>query len=87
MSELTRTELVSLITEMAMEVNEESQAVDFSELNLDKEATFAMMANHVVDGYNEILDSNVTAMSTITSLVVENFVLQLLLGYKDLNDV
>jgi len=86
MSTATTDELVNMVADLAMEVNEGSQAVNFDELTIDKEATFAMMATHVVEGYKDILDGNITAMATITSLVVENFVFQLLLGYKTLDD-
>lgn len=83
----TTNEIVNLVAELAMEVNEGGQVIDFDELTIDRDATFAMMAAHVVEGYNDILEGNVTAMATITALVVENFVLQVLLGYKDIDDV
>lgn len=74
------TELVQLVSEAAKEVDRSGDLIDFADLAIDESAAFEMMANHVVDGYYEVFDGNVAAMATVTALVVENFVLQLMLA-------
>lgn len=75
----TTNELVNLIAEMAMEIDKSASLVDFGLLQVDEEAVFHLMATTVVESYCDMFNGSVLAMATVTALVVENFVLQLML--------
>jgi hypothetical protein len=75
----TTNELINLIAEMAMQIDKSGSIVDFGTLQVDEEAVFHLMATNVIEGYYDMFNGSVMAMATVTALVVENFVLQLML--------
>ena len=82
---MTNNEYVKLIAEMAREVNKEDP-VDFGMLQVDDRRIWDLMASSVVEKYLPYKDTDqgfTICLSTITKLVVENFVLNLKLQNKN----
>ena len=74
---MTNIEYVRLIAEMAREVNKEDP-IDFGLCQIDERRIWDLMASTVVEKYLPYKDSDqglTIYLSTITKLVVENFVL------------
>jgi hypothetical protein len=82
---VTNIEYVKLIAEMAREVNKEDP-IDFGLLQIDDRRIWDLMASSVVERYLDYKDTEtgtIMYLSTITKLVVENFVLNLKLQSKN----
>ena len=76
----TLSEMVDLITEMAMEVN--GSEIDWGMLAVDEKTAYKMMAASTLE--NTSLDDPIISRSVVTALLVENVVLNLKLrqSYK-----
>ena len=72
MSKLTVEQLADLAQEA-----EFKDPIDWGMLPIEESAAYRLMANSVVEQFNNINDSDMltVAMATITKLLVENFVL------------
>ncbi len=72
MSKLTVEQLADLAQEA-----EFKDPIDWGMLPIEESAAYRLMANSVVEQFNDINDSDMltVAMATITKLLVENFVL------------
>ena len=72
MSKLTVEQLADLAQEA-----EFKDPIDWGMLPIEESAAYCLMANSVVEQFNNINDSDMlpVAMATITKLLVENFVL------------
>ena len=72
MSKLTVEQLADLAQEA-----EFKDPIDWGMLPIEESAAYCLMANSVVEQFNDINDSDMlpVAMATITKLLVENFVL------------
>lgn len=74
---------IRLIAQLAQE-SEISDPIDWGYLNIDEKTAYKMMATHVVDQFsNQDKQHELVMMSTITKLLVENFVLNLKLNGQD----
>ncbi len=75
-----RMNLMPSVTELAELAQASSdEPLDFSGLNLDEMTSYKLMASHVLELYTTQSGSNrdIILMSTITRLLVENFILNL----------
>ena len=82
---MTNIEYVNLIAQLAREVNKEDP-IDFGMLEIDENQIWDLMASSVVEKYLPYKDTDqgfTICLSTITKLVVENFVLNLKLQNKN----
>ena len=73
---------INLIAQLAQE-SEITDPIDWGYLNIDEPTAYKMMAAHVVDQFDNKSDHELIMMSTITKLLVENFVLNLKLNGQD----
>ena len=73
-------ENIMQLAQLAMD-SEMSIDIDWANLNIDKEQAFMSMASNVIDQIESLDEEqrSVVALATITKLLVENFVLNLLL--------
>lgn len=74
-------ELAALIADMAKEVGN-NDPIDFGDLAMDEDAVYNMMAINVLEKYKSNMSNEVVMLSTITHLLVENFILNVKLGRK-----
>jgi hypothetical protein len=67
---------VEQLADLAQEA-EFKDPIDWGMLPIEESAAYCLMANSVVEQFNDINDSDMlpVAMATITKLLVENFVL------------
>jgi hypothetical protein len=72
-----------IIAMLAQEV-EVNDPIDWSMLRVDEETAYKLIANQVLEQFGDKMD-RLTILSTITKLVVENFVLNLKLIEKESN--
>jgi len=76
---------IQTIAELAQEA-ELTDPIDWGLLNIDEPTAYRMMASHVVEQFQDSADHELVMLSTITKLLVENFVLNLKLdGYRQQN--
>ena len=66
------------IVELAQEV-EKKDPIDWSQVSVTPETAYGMMAAHIIDLFEkeQEADREITMMSVMTKLLVENFVLNL----------
>jgi len=84
-SNLKTNEKIHTIAELAREA-EITDPIDWGMLNIDEPTAYRMMASHVVEQFQDSADHELVMLSTITKLLVENFVLNLKLdGYRQQN--
>ena len=82
---MTNNEYVKIVSELAQEVNKEDP-IDFGVITIDESHIWELMASSVVEKYLSYKDTDQGTMiylSTITKLVVENFVLNYKLHNKN----
>jgi len=74
-----REEIVTQLATLAMEA-QLAYPIDWAAMGVNKAEAFKMMAGNVVDQFDGIAEANfaAVAMATITKLLVENYILNLL---------
>lgn len=84
MTELSKTEAIGKIVELAKEV-EIKDSIDWSQFQMTKDEAYEMFAQNVLTQMMAVpQDYRETVMlGTLTKLLVENFVLSTKLGNKD----
>lgn len=70
---------INLIAQLAQE-SEITDPIEWGYLNIDEKTAYKMMAAHVVDQFDNKSDHELIMLSTITKLLVENFVLNIKLN-------
>ena len=73
---MVNNDLVALITEMALEVGKEDE-IDFGMLAIEEEVAYNIMACNVLEKYSLMKENEIVMLSTITHLLVKNFVLEM----------
>lgn len=76
---MVNNEMAGLIAELAMEVGKEDD-IDFGMLEIDEETAYNLMAINVLEKYSDIKNNELVMLSTITHLLVQNFVLNVKLN-------
>lgn len=71
--------MAGLIAELAMEVGKEDD-IDFGMLAIDEESAYHLMASNVLEKYCNLTNNELVMLSTITHLLVQNFVLNVKLN-------
>lgn len=80
MSELQK---IKIVAQLAQE-SEITDPIDWGYLNIDETTAYKLMATHVVEQFgNANQQHELVMLSTITKLLVENFVLNLKLHGQD----
>jgi hypothetical protein len=74
--------MIGLIAELAMEVGKEDN-IDFGTLAIEEENAYNLMAANVLEKYSSMKDNEIVMLSTITHLLVRNFVLEMKLRQKN----
>ena len=84
-SKLKTHEKINAIAQLAQE-SELTDPIDWNMLNITEAHAYNMMASHVVEQFQDSANHELVMLSTITKLLVENFVLNLKLdGYRQQN--
>jgi hypothetical protein len=73
---------INLVAELAQEA-ESADPIDWGYLKIDEKTAYKMMASHVVEEFANSAHHELVMLSTITKLLVENFVLNLKLNGQD----
>lgn len=84
MTEITKTEAVGRIVSLAREV-EIKDNIDWNTVPISQDTAYEMFADNVLTQMLEVPEEHreLIMMSTLTKLLVENFVLNAKLGNKD----
>lgn len=74
--EITKTEYVGILVDLAQEVDIKD-SIDWGMLNVNEQQAFELMANSVVDQIHSLPEDQreIIMMASLTKLLVENFVL------------
>jgi hypothetical protein len=73
---------INIVSQLAQEA-EIADPIDWGYLKIDETTAYKMMASHVVENFGNSAQHELVMLSTITKLLVENFVLNLKLNGQD----
>ena len=74
-------DLVGIVADLAKEVGT-NDPIEFGSFDMDQDAMYNMMASNVIDKYNGVEENELILLSTITHLLIENFILNVKLSEK-----